>query len=194
MVSHSPDPCLAKRRTFCCTLLHFSLTLSEVSGLGCSGQLSLSSIQSGPSNHSQASILSSKAPRLHRSARFMSVGQYFRVILKSLKISAIFLSRFEKKASHGLAGLHIQYNPVILSIYILVDSMSQRCKAVSMFFTMFAAMCPLISPSLGIVILRFDICNFNVKNPCPFLINVQIQYGYRALKTLSCLHQQARVE
>ena len=44
-------------------------------------------------------------------------------------------------------------------------SFAQRCKAVLMFFAMLAAMCPLISSSLGIVVLRFDILDFDVNSP-----------------------------
>lgn len=79
-------------------------------------------------------------------------------------ISAIFLTWLETKTFHGLPGLHIQYKAVILSIQIVVDLMSQRCKALLMFFAMLAAMCSLISSSLGIVVLRFDILDFNVKS------------------------------
>ena len=63
--------------------LDSSLTLFVVTSSGCVGHSLSSSSQSGPENQFPFSILSKFAPRLPRSAKFLSVGQCFQIILVS---------------------------------------------------------------------------------------------------------------
>ena len=162
--SHSSNLLSCVRRTASwVTLLSSSVSLVLFS-LGCSRHRLLSKSQSGPANQFHLSFFTMVDPRLPRSARFNSDGQYVQVMLIGLAVSAIFFTLFATNTFHPLPGLVIQYSATILSIQMSLDLMFHRWRAVQRFFTMFAAMWPLTSSSLAIDVL-FDIRDFEVRSP-----------------------------
>jgi hypothetical protein len=85
------------------------------------------------------SILSIEAPRLPKSAKFSSDGQYFQLMPISSVISAIFRVRFDTKTFQDLSGLAMQNKATRLSIHTVTDAIGHLLNAATKFLAILAA-------------------------------------------------------
>ena len=160
--------------------LHSPVITGVLFKTGWSGQSLSFNSHFGPSYQFPLSILSKEAPLVHKSAIFISEGEYFQLIWCYSLIFAIFDTLFDTNVFHCSPGLTIQYKADVLSIYKVIETTGSPFNAWHTLPIMFADIWPPISSSLGIEVFRLAILHFEVKSP----ITLSVSWSFTAMLTI----------